>query len=193
MENRKVPLFIVFTDEYSNELCYRDSDELLRCLHCIEQNCVNSGLLTQIFTSFILGRAYEKNTIAQRCSTNSNLDIDVRTHIEQDIQSVRDLNVRKALKRLRHQVQIICFGEIIVFGSHRKQFEEGGSYFDILRRFFFSSNSIEVFFMHLRIGKKYQDFVEFLMESLTLNPRDDKLDTFVIPSKAKNLMNKRMK
>ena len=46
------------------------------------------------------------------------LDIDMRTFIEQDIQSARDPNVRKALNELKHQVEINCFDEIIALGSH---------------------------------------------------------------------------
>ena len=81
----------------------------------IERNCVDPTLLgtcrllqragmptvAQMYISFIPGRPYEKNAIAQRCSTNLNLDIDVRSCIEQDIQSARDLNVRKALNYLK--------------------------------------------------------------------------------------------
>ena len=89
-------------------------------------------------------------------------------------------------------MEISSFGEIIVFGSHCRQFEEGGSYFEILRRFFVIEHN-RSFVMHLRIGKKYHDLVEFPRKTLTPIPDQDEVDTFVIDSKAKNLMKTRLK
>ena len=142
--------------------------------------------------SFIPGKPYEKNPIAQRCATKLNLDIDLRACIEQDTQSARDLNVRRALADLVHQAEIEDFDEIIVFGSHSRQFEKGGSYFETLRRFFVIEHN-RSFALHLRVDKKYQDFVEFGWKCLTLKPsQDPKVDTFIVPSIAKSLMNNRM-
>ena len=115
--------------------------------------------IAYLYTSFVPGRPFEKNAIAQRFASDINHDVDLKAYIKNDTQAARDLNVRKALEDLREQLYIKNIVDVIVFTSHSRCFNEGGSYFEILRKFFV----IELgrsYALHLTIGKKNQDFID---------------------------------
>ena len=212
MKNAMTPLFIFLVDVYSggayaafDELCRQYAHTRLEEKDDYDPNLLGSCQLFQamgqptiayLYTSFIPGRPYEKNAIAQRFVSDIKHDIDLRGYIKNDTQAARDVNVRKALEDVREQLDLKNTSEVVIFTPHARCFEERGSYFEILRKFFVIEQG-RSFSLHLRIDKKYQDFIDLSRTTDKIKKIEHEEDfpqtTFDIPMYAEIVMNKRMR
>ena len=209
MNSEKSTLVLTLVDVYSNGKCcptigvyekYHlglkepedgiDPDLLGSCKIFRATEKVTIGYL---YTSFIPGHTFENNIFARKYVSNVGIDIDLRRYMQQDTQSSRDVNVRKALNDLKCQLDIHDYDKIVVNGLHCKQFEEKGSYFEILRKFFIIEHNRD-FALHLKIGKKYPGFVDLAKinrKRITYgslnNGKDVTSTSFDIREDAKNL------
>ena len=206
------PLFIFFVDVYSggayaafDELCSQYAHTRLEETDEYDPNLLGSCQLFQamgkptiayLYTSFIPGRPFEKNAIAQRFVSDMKHDIDLRGYIKNDTQASRDINVRKALEDVCEQLDIRNISEVVIFAPHARCFEERGSYFEILRKFFVIEQR-RSFSLHLRIDKKYQDFIDLSRTTDKIKKIEYEVNlpepAFDIPTYAEIIMNKRMR
>ena len=111
-----------------------------------------------LYVSYIPGRPYEDNLYAQRDIANLELDVDIRSYIKNDSQWNRELHLREALQDLRRQTSLEKFDEITIHTTHSKHFNENGSFFEILRKFFVIQEN-RTFNLNMQVGKKYLDFI----------------------------------
>ena len=157
-----------------------------------------------LYISYIPGRPYEENPYAQRDVSNLELDFDMRSHIKNDSQWNRELYLRAALQDLRRQTSLDNFDELSVHVSHSKHFNEKGSFFEILRRFFVIQEN-RTFNLNMRIGKKYLDFIslhEHFNETYAWNKDENRRanclenqlqeEEFEITQRSQNLMRDRL-
>ena len=114
-----------------------------------------------LYVSYIPGRPYEANAYAQRDASNLELDLDIRSHIKNDSQLNRESHLREALLDLRRQTSLEKYDDITVHTAHSKYFNENGSFFEILRKFFVIQEN-RTFNLNLQVGKKYLDFISLL-------------------------------
>ena len=197
------PLHIFFVDVYSTgsygpfgqfsgqypyaKLEERDDYDPNLLGTCLLLSAAGKPTIAYLYISFIPGRPFEKNAIAQRFVSEVKHDIDLRAYIKHDTQSSRDLNMRKALEDLREQLDIKNTGDVIVFASHSRHFDEGGSYFEILRRYFVIEHG-RSFALHLKIDKKYKDFVDLSRTTHKIKRNEPEIKTgelkFDIPTYA---------
>ena len=167
--------------------------------------CKDRPTVSILFTSFLPGRSYDKNPIAQRLAGNRELDIDIRTSIKSDTQWNREIKLHQSLENLSNQIDLTLFDEIEFIATHWKHFNESGSFFEILRRFFVLKVK-RTFNLNLKVGKKYLEFLGFSEKIFYDRQRDianlrqdgneiltKRADnSFQISIKAENLMEKRM-
>ena len=213
MLNREMTtLLLFFTDVYSGGVYTPFSELSNQYPHArpedrdyIDPNLLGTCHLFQaadkptiacLYISFVPGRPFEKNAIAQRLASDLNHDIDLRAYITNDTQAARDINVRKALEDLREQLDIRNIVDVIVFALHNRCFNEGGSYFEILRKFFV----IELgrsYALHLTIDKKYQDFIDISRTTRKIKKIDREVNhsepSYDIPTYAEIVRSKRMR
>ena len=132
-----------------------EADLLGTCRLFVKEDEPTVGFL---YVSYIPGRPYEGNPYAQRDVANLELDLDIRSHIKNDSQLNRELHLRDALLDLRRQTSLEKFDEITVHTTHSKHFNEKGSFFEILRKFFVIQEN-RTFNLNMQVGKKYLDFI----------------------------------
>ena len=153
-----------------------------------------------LITSFIPGKCYEENPIAQRQAGNLDLDAEMRYGIISDSQWTREVQLRQALQDLKRQINLNKFDEVEFHGTHSKHYNEYGSYFQILRRFFVLDEKT-TFYLHLKVGKNYAEFINFGERTFDVNRSKDSCkqqqeqksrDDIEVPTRAEKLMDERM-